>query len=145
MGQNPLPGTGIYYSITGKPEKASLKILDYAGQVVRELPVKKEPGLHKAQWDLSRPSVRGIMGAQAGNVLPEELLRRPGGLFGQAVPPGTYRVVLNVDGKEISQPVVVEADPNTVIGAIAVGGDDDDEEKPWEKNEEEEKDPDDDD
>jgi hypothetical protein len=32
--------------------------------------------------------------------------RRP-----QPVPPGTYRVVLTVDGKESSQPLKVEADP----------------------------------
>jgi len=137
FGTNPLPGTGIYYAINGTPEKVSLKVVDYAGQTVRELAVKKEPGLHKVQWDLSRPSARNIMGMQAGNVLPEEVMRR-GNLFSQSVAPGTYRVVLNVDGKEMGQPLIVEADPNAVIGAIAVGGDgDDDEPKPWEKNEEE--------
>ncbi len=35
-----------------------------------------------------------------------------GGFGGQPVPPGTYRVVLTVDGKEYSQVVRVESDPN---------------------------------
>jgi hypothetical protein len=34
-----------------------------------------------------------------------------GGFGGAAVPPGTYRVVLNVNGEEVVQPIRVEADP----------------------------------
>jgi hypothetical protein len=123
FGENPPAGTQIYYSLSGTPEKVSLKIVDYAGATVRELTVKKEPGLHRIPWDLTRPSLRTVVGLQAGTELPEEALRRPGGLLSQPVPPGTYRVVLNVDGQEFNQALRVEADPNSLVGAIAADGD----------------------
>jgi photosystem II stability/assembly factor-like uncharacterized protein len=41
-------------------------------------------------------------------------------LPGRSVPPGLYRVVLTVDGKEFSQPIRVEADP--VVPEASVGG-----------------------
>lgn len=39
---------------------------------------------------------------------------------GAAVPPGTYRIVLSVDGKEFSQTVRVEADPTAPAGTLAM-------------------------
>ena len=36
--------------------------------------------------------------------------------------PGTYRLVLTVDGKELSQTVRVEADPNTRANLLAEEG-----------------------
>lgn len=122
FGENPPPGSQIYYSLNSTPDNISLKVVDYAGKTVRELTAKKEPGLHRINWDLTRPSLQTIMGLQAGTQLPEMALRRPGGLFGQAVAAGTYRVVLTVDGQELSQPLRIEADPNSLVGAIAAGG-----------------------
>jgi hypothetical protein len=90
-GQNPTPGAAIYYSLGKKAEKVSLKIQDYAGLTLREVPVKNEPGLHKATWNLT------------------QLALRPG--LSRYSPSGTYRVVLTVDGKEHVQPLRVEVDP----------------------------------
>ncbi len=92
IGQNPEPGAHIYYSLTHKAEKISLKIADFAGKSIRDLPAKAEPGLHKVTWNLTR-FASGVVG------------------------PGTYRVVLTVDGQELAQSVRVEADP-TVPGAV---------------------------
>ena len=94
-GENPPGGAPIYYSLNQKASKAGIKILDYAGQTIRELPAATDPGLHRIAWDLNRVA-RG-QGGQA--------------------PPGTYRVVLTVDGQEFSQPVRIEADP-TLPGTI---------------------------
>lgn len=124
FGRNPENGAAIYYSLGKKPEKVSLKVLDYSGQTVRELTTKSEPGLHRVLWNLTRAQARS--GGQ-GN--PEQGGRRGGGFGfggGQPVPPGQYRVVLNVDGKEYSQGIRVEADPSGVQNGIAVDGDDDD-------------------
>ena len=51
-----------------------------------------------------------------------------------------YRIVLTVDEKEYSQPVLVEADPNAPRDMIAIGGgdgddDEDDEEEARERKE----------
>ncbi|HEY1380326.1 MAG TPA: PDZ domain-containing protein, partial [Gemmataceae bacterium] len=125
FGQNPPRGAAIYYSLTKKPEKIGLKVVDYAGQTVRELAVKSDPGLHKVQWDLRRPSTRTIRDLIGGQADPEQVVRR-GGLFTTDVPPGQYRLVLTVDGKEQTQPLRIEADPTGVSNAIAADGDDGD-------------------
>jgi photosystem II stability/assembly factor-like uncharacterized protein len=92
IGQNPPSGAQIYYSLTKKADKISLRVLDYAGKTIATLPAgKPEPGLHVVGWNL----------------------QRGGGPFGGGrVPAGTYRVVLAVDGEEQSQPLAVEDDPN---------------------------------
>ncbi len=63
---NPPRGAQIYYSLTEKAEKASVKIIDYTGRTLRELPGKTEPGLHVVAWDL-RPSQTGPGGIAAGS------------------------------------------------------------------------------
>jgi len=124
FGQNPPRGAAIYYSLAKKPEKITLKVVDYAGQTVRDLTVKADPGLHKVQWDLRRPSTRTLRDLIGGQADPEQVVRR-GGLFTSDVPPGQYRVVLTVDGKEQTQGLRVEADPTGVSTAIAADGDED--------------------
>ena len=94
IGQNPPAGCAIFYSLSRKADKATLKILDFAGKQVRELKAETSPGLHAAIWNMTR-FASGI------------------------VPAGMYRVVLNVDGEEQTQSVRVEADPavpNAVVG-----------------------------
>jgi hypothetical protein len=123
FGQNPPRGAAVYYSLGKKAEKVSLKVMDYAGQTVRELTTKSEPGLHRVVWDLRRPSGRTMRDLIGGQADPEQALRR--GLFTADVPPGQYRVVLTVDGKEFSSGLRIEADPTGASSAIAADGDDD--------------------
>jgi photosystem II stability/assembly factor-like uncharacterized protein len=115
VGENPPSGAQIYYSLCKKAEKVQLRIVDYTGQTVRELPVKKEQmtaGLHHATWDLVRgPSQgRGRRGPSAA-------------------PPGTYRVVLIVDGKEQTQALQVENDPLLKTPNVISEDDEDEEER----------------
>jgi photosystem II stability/assembly factor-like uncharacterized protein len=124
-GQNPPAGTNVYLSFAKKPEKASLKVFDVAGQLVRELAIKSDVGFQRVNWNLTRASAQPIIGAIRGTVDPEQAMRRPGGMFGASVAPGQYRLVLNVDGKEYVQTISVEADPITGSRQIAAGGDED--------------------
>jgi hypothetical protein len=105
--------------------------VDYAGQTVRELTTQSDPGLHRVVWDLRRPSGRTIRDLIGGQADPEVALRR--GVFTADVPPGQYRVVLTVDGKEFSSGLRIDADPIGASNAIAADGDDEDADKDEEK------------
>jgi photosystem II stability/assembly factor-like uncharacterized protein len=123
-GQNAPVGAQVYFSFNTKPEKVSLKVLDIKGNTVRDLQGRLDVGLHRVTWDLSGNVSRGPAEAQRGGG------RRGGGGFasmfggaGPSVPPGSYRIVLTVDGQEMSQSVRVEADPSRTGSGIAEGED----------------------
>ncbi|HTU20471.1 MAG TPA: PDZ domain-containing protein [Gemmataceae bacterium] len=114
VGENPPSGAQIYYSLCKKAEKVQLKIVDYTGQTLRELPVKKEQmtaGLHRLTWDLARSA-----GPRRGRG------RSP-------APPGMYRIVLTVDGKEHTQGLRVENDPLLKSSNIIAEEEEDEEER----------------
>jgi photosystem II stability/assembly factor-like uncharacterized protein len=155
VGRNPDPGTAIYFSLTKKPEKISLKIVDIDGKTVRDLTqvvaTSTEPGLHRVAWDLSRtPAAGGGRGGRGGGArggagrggekpeLKPGAEDKPGaeqaaaprggggrglgfGFGGPPVSPGEYRVVLTVDGKELTQTVRVDADPDVATNAQTEG------------------------
>ncbi len=105
VGQNPPFGAQIYYSLTKKADKISLKVLDYAGSTVATLGgVTGDPGLHHVNWNMVRTA-------------------------GARVPAGTYRLVLSADGAEQNQPLRVEDDPNVPGPLIAADGEDEDDEE----------------
>src|SRR5207249_3351181 len=54
VGENPPTDAQIFYSLSEKAEKISLKILDVEGKELRTLKASAEPGLHKATWNLTR-------------------------------------------------------------------------------------------
>jgi photosystem II stability/assembly factor-like uncharacterized protein len=113
-GENPPTGAQIYYSLAKNAEKVQLKIVDYAGQTVRELPVKKEgmaAGLHRVSWDLLR-------GARANR-----------GRARNPASAGMYRIVLTVDGKEQTQGLRVENDPLLKTPNIIAEEEEDEEER----------------
>ncbi len=129
VGENPQPGAQIYYSLAKKAGKVTLQVLDVEGKTVRELSASTEPGLHRVAWTLTRPLQRTTGGRGPGGAAPGRQAGPAGGFggpggfgFGQPVPPGTYRVVLNVDGKEFSQSVRVEPDPSAPPTLIAEDG-----------------------
>jgi photosystem II stability/assembly factor-like uncharacterized protein len=98
VGENPPAGAPLYYSLAHKAKKLQITIRDYEGKQVAAFGAPVEPGLHRVVWNLQ--------GAVAGGPR-----RRRGFFGGPFVPPGQYRVVLNVDGVEHSQGLVVEPDP----------------------------------
>src|SRR5262249_38515307 len=59
VGQNPLPGATIYYSLTTKADKVSVKGVDYTGKTVRELTAPTGVGLNRVTWDLTQAAPRG--------------------------------------------------------------------------------------
>jgi photosystem II stability/assembly factor-like uncharacterized protein len=111
VGQNGPRGAQIYYSLGKKANKISLKILDFNGKTVQELKASSAPGLHRLNWNLARATLRPIPG-----VAPAE-----GGFFptGQTVPAGMYRVVLNVDGQEQTEPLRVDPDPTVPTAVVS--------------------------
>jgi photosystem II stability/assembly factor-like uncharacterized protein len=86
-------------------------------------PLSSKQGLNVARWNMTK-DVKGGGGGKGGG------FGGGGGGFGggfggpafNAVPPGVYRVVLNVDGQEFSTTVRIEADPNVPLQPNA-GGD----------------------
>jgi photosystem II stability/assembly factor-like uncharacterized protein len=150
VGQNPSAAMTFDYVLTKPAEKIALKVVDVEGATVRELRAEREPGLHRIAWDLGRTPIAAPRGgrptspaATAGGGAPaaaETPTRPPGsaetesgepatpprGGFGRARPvsPGTYRVVLTVDGKELTTVVQVEPDPSAPLTEIAAGSDD---------------------
>ncbi len=76
-------------------------MLDYAGKQIADLKGPLDPGLHRVTWNMQAPGRRGG--------------------FRQA-PPGTYRVVLSVDGKDLTQGLRIEADPTLPPDLIATEG-----------------------
>jgi photosystem II stability/assembly factor-like uncharacterized protein len=154
VGQNPLPGAQIYYSLAQKPKTISLKVLDHTGKVISELNARSEPGLHRVAWNLT-PGGRGRAGGRRGGPPAAATIggRGPAGaapapptrgraaeergeqepaaevpaFFGggpQQIKPGLYKVVLTVDGKELTQWIRVEPDPAEATTIIATDGGD---------------------
>jgi photosystem II stability/assembly factor-like uncharacterized protein len=123
IGENPPSGAQLCYSLGKKAGKVQLRVVDYANRTVRELPGKTEPGLHRVTWDLVQapPAVVSpwratVPVAGAGPLAapgrPAGGPPRRGPGRGQSVaPPGMYRVILVVDGQELTQPLRVELDP----------------------------------
>ena len=113
--REPAAGRTLYYSLTKKADKVALKIVNLDGKTVRELQVPADAGLHHVTWDLAP---LGAGDGQGGG-------RQGGGggggrgFRGFGVPNGVYRVVLAVDGQDISEPLTLQADPTrpTAIAA----------------------------
>ncbi|HVC20977.1 MAG TPA: hypothetical protein VNE16_12925 [Vicinamibacterales bacterium] len=103
-GENPAPGTAIsYYLKTPAAGKVTITILDRVGQVVRELKGTTDRGINRVQWDLrGAPPVRHNGGGGEGFF---------GALEGPLVDPGQYTARLTVDGRQLTTPVEVKADP----------------------------------
>ncbi len=116
IGTNPQAGTHFDYVLSKPAEKVSLKVTDASGNVLQTFFTKTTVGYHRVSWNLVRlalPKPAGISDAELDLLpSPQKALFSPGILS-----PGTYRVVLTVDGKEFIQPLNVEPDPNAPPGA----------------------------
>jgi hypothetical protein len=100
-GENPASGATLSYSLSKRAREVTLRVEDHAGNTIRTLEAPTDKGLHRVVWDL-----RGAP-PQA-----EEGGRRRRFRRGRLMDPGTYRVVLEVDGEEHATNVVVRMDPN---------------------------------
>lgn len=126
-GVNPPAGAPIYFTLPKKANQVSVRIQDASGQTIREIRGETSEGLKRVIWDLNRVVApqRPQGGRGAGGPPGAGAAQAGGGGFGgrgggfggaggqpRPVPPGTYRVVLVVDGKEYAQELRLIADPN---------------------------------
>jgi photosystem II stability/assembly factor-like uncharacterized protein len=134
-GENPAVGAAIHYLLCGTASDVKLRVLDSDGKTVRDLPAKKEAGLHRVVWDLRRVVQRTNGGTvdqarSQTNTQPEArgsaatgsspaAQGTPAGPAAARVAPGRYRVVLTIDGQQFTQSVLVEADPQFAPTVIA--------------------------
>ena len=125
MGQNPAQGAVIQYHLKSKPKaKPTLEILDAAGKRVAffdgakhrkkkpdeasEYPEVDHPevpdseGINRFTWDLCHSPAR---------IIPKALADMGSPAAGAPVCPGTYKVVLTVDGQKAEGAFQVWADP----------------------------------
>ena len=99
VGQNPRSGATIEYLLTKPAEKLTIKVVDVNGKSIIDFPkAEKTADYHRVVWPVG-PGSRGAI--------------------------GTYRVVLNVDGQEYTQPLQVELDPNASKDLITIEAEDD--------------------
>ena len=109
-GTNPVRGAFIEYLLPTKAERVSLNIKDVSGRTVAELKGSNEAGFHRILWNMQTVSLPRAFGGGSKSDL--ESIPFVQSLFGGSAGIGSYRVVLNVDGKELSVPLTVEGDPN---------------------------------
>jgi photosystem II stability/assembly factor-like uncharacterized protein len=132
-GRNPPDGAVINYYLKAKASgPITLEILDAAGQLVRKYstddpvePLKdegnvpaywirptivlsNEAGMHRFVWDLHYPRPQGMQAAFPIAAVYRNTARAPHGVWAQ---PGQYTARLTVDGKTLTQPLVVKMDP----------------------------------
>jgi photosystem II stability/assembly factor-like uncharacterized protein len=122
VGTNPPPAAPIYYTLAEEAKKVTIKIVDpVEGDVISTFSASTKAGLNRALWDMNRQGKGGGKGGKGGG--------KGGGAgggggggggkggfgggFGAArLPAGVYRVVLDVDGQELTTTVRIENDPN---------------------------------
>jgi len=65
VGQNPMFGAEVFYSLPTEAKKATIKIVDVSGRTLREYPARTEAGLHRISWDLRLGGAGGGRGGFA--------------------------------------------------------------------------------
>jgi photosystem II stability/assembly factor-like uncharacterized protein len=119
---NPPQGALVSYFVgTAVPPAATvvMTIRNAAGDVVRELPAERSPGIHRTSWNLrwapADPPPPSPVGAAAARTEEDEGPRSGGGgQDGPYVEPGTYTIQLRVDGQPTvahETSLTVNADP----------------------------------
>jgi photosystem II stability/assembly factor-like uncharacterized protein len=139
-GQNPPDGAIIDYTLNAPAKRVALTILGSGGRVVRRFasdepspaPVEfdkpvywQKPfvrpatsaGMHRFVWDLHEAPPRSVAPDLPISANPHDTPRIPQGAL---VVPGTYRVVLDVDGIRSSAPLRIAMDPRVSISQAAL-------------------------
>lgn len=106
-GQNPVDGVEVTYRLGDGSGDAVLRVTNAAGEVVRELLVPSDAGVHRVNWDLRWGSAEGERwtghddSRLARNIEPK----------GHFVSPGLYTVTLEARGVSSSTQFRVHPDP----------------------------------
>jgi len=105
---NPPIGANIYYNLKADAKTVKLVIKDLEGAVMQELSGNAKKGLQKVFWGLTRQPAGGQATGGAGG----QFGGQRGGMGGARADVGTYKVTLNVDGKDVeTKKLVVSPDP----------------------------------
>ena len=116
VGKNPKTGAAIEYYLGKDAKKVGAKIVDVSGKTV--FTFEKEPtkaGMHRLEWNLAGTPPAAAAGAATTG-------RGGRGRRGAPVGAGSYKVVLTVDGKDYTELLAVELDPNLPKDAVTVEG-----------------------
>lgn len=123
--KNPPVGAAIYYFLKEKPKgELKIEILDSLSRLVRtlssvarvpdysseeddpedfkKLALAIDPGVHRAEWDLSWEGAQKIKGGKIDTGDPTS---------GPRAVPGAYTVRLTVDGRTATSPLLIVSDP----------------------------------
>ena len=136
VGGNAPSEATLDYSLASDTARATLRITDANGDLVRELQASGAPGLHRAAWDLRleplpapvRPKTDGVDPANprpaestharvpgdfggGGDPTGGEAGAAPEAPRGPVVPPGRYRVTLVAGNAQATTTLTVVADP----------------------------------
>ena len=137
--KNPPEGALIDYFLSSAAQKVTLKIFDATAKLVREYssdnmqaprqrapviadqwyfhnePLATTPGMHRFEWSLNWDATGG-----PEPDLPDAGSGGAGMARGPHAIPGTYKVVLNVDGTDLTQPLKVVMDPRSSQTAVTL-------------------------
>ena len=106
VGQNPPAGAVFQYVLRQPAKLVTLEVRDIDGVRIARMAGPTRAGLNRVTWNLRRPRNRRTpaAGGDRGRA-------RFNSRFGSRVNPGTYRVVLDVDGKTTTSRLTVIVDP----------------------------------
>jgi len=107
-GENAPPGVAIsYYLKAATSSPVKITITDPAGKLFRDIVGTGDAGMKRVQWNL-----QGNLPADGGGrrAASEDEDAPRGAPQGPIAKPGTYRVTINVNGKNYSAPAIVERD-----------------------------------
>lgn len=99
-GENPSQSATVHFSLANDARNVSLEVQTLDGRLLRTLNAPTEAGLHAVRWDGRQDPPPGANAQR----------RRWGG---PRVEPGTYRVVLSVDGATMHRDMTVTGDPES--------------------------------
>jgi photosystem II stability/assembly factor-like uncharacterized protein len=126
VGQNPSRQAVVDYFLPHKADQLSLKVLDPLGNLVRDVDVskEKEAGLHRITWDLVGASA-SLSATTKDKTAPKgkakELKKgKQGSIASGQMKPGSYILVLDVDGVSARRLLTIEPDPRTKLAGVAV-------------------------
>lgn len=119
-GQNPPQSPQVFYSLTVPANEVTIKVTTLDGRVVDEPAAPaRTPGLHRLSLERRSPPAGGQAARAGGGAQTGGGPRGPFGGGGRYTP-GTYRVVLTVDGREYTQQFTVSGDPDYPTETLGV-------------------------
>ena len=123
VGQNPPTGADLNYFLKSPAKKVEITITGSNGEAIRTLAGSTQPGINRVWWDMrfSGPDVVKLRNSPPGEPWVKTgpdgwrpLVHWRNYNQGPQVTPGTYKIKLNVDGKETTQTLEIVGDPNSL-------------------------------